>query len=143
MVSAHDSASVDSPYPVILPRHGPGHLRGGAAGTRGARLVPGLPLRRLAPRRGLRGRPERPLHPGALLQAGRPRVDRLRHPAVALDREPWTQFVEGSTPRELALFGFPGPGHPIWTDELLDETAKRYPKLDLSPWREALAESGR
>jgi hypothetical protein len=47
----------------------------------------------------------------------------------------WTTFVEGSTPRELALFGFPLPGHPIWTDELLDATQERYPKLDLTPWR--------
>ena len=55
VVSVRDSAGVDSPYPVILPEDEPGHLRGGAAGTRGARLVPRLPLRRLAPRRGLRG----------------------------------------------------------------------------------------
>jgi len=31
----------------------------------------------------------------------------------------WTTFAEGSTPRELALFGFPEPGHPIWNDALL------------------------
>jgi hypothetical protein len=51
----------------------------------------------------------------------------------------WTKFVEGSTPRELALFGFPPPGHPIWNEELLKDTAERYPKLDLEPWRAALA----
>jgi hypothetical protein len=51
----------------------------------------------------------------------------------------WTAFVEGSTPRELELFGFPPPGHPIWTEELLDHTAFRYPALDLQPWREWLA----
>ena len=51
----------------------------------------------------------------------------------------WTAFVEGSTPRELALFGFPAPGHPVWDDALLDETAERYPALDLAPWRAALA----
>jgi hypothetical protein len=50
----------------------------------------------------------------------------------------WTQFVEGSTPRELDLFGFPQPGHPIWTERLLEETAERYPGLDLGPWRAAL-----
>jgi hypothetical protein len=48
----------------------------------------------------------------------------------------WTRFVEGSTPRELELFGFPPPGHEIWTERLLDETQARYPKLDLSAWRE-------
>ena len=52
----------------------------------------------------------------------------------------WVSFVEGSTPRELALFGFPPPGHPIWDAALLDETAYRYPKLDLTPWRAALEE---
>jgi hypothetical protein len=47
----------------------------------------------------------------------------------------WRSFAERSTPRELALFGFPPPGHPIWTDALLDEAALRYPRLDLAPWR--------
>jgi hypothetical protein len=55
----------------------------------------------------------------------------------ATDSE-WTHFVEGSTPRELELFGFPPPGHPIWNDEFLDATAKLYPNLDLDPWRRAL-----
>jgi hypothetical protein len=50
----------------------------------------------------------------------------------------WAAFVEGSTPRELALFGFPPPGHPIWDTSLLDQTAERYPKFDLTPWRAAL-----
>ena len=50
----------------------------------------------------------------------------------------WTAFVESATPRELDLFGFPQPGHPIWNEALLDATAERYPKLDLAPWRAAL-----
>jgi hypothetical protein len=50
----------------------------------------------------------------------------------------WTRFAQRCTPRQLELFGFPPPGHPIWTEELIDETAVRYPKLDLSPWRDAL-----
>ena len=50
----------------------------------------------------------------------------------------WTTFVEGSTPRELALFGFPPPGHPIWDASLLTATAEKYPNLDLTPWRNAL-----
>jgi hypothetical protein len=47
----------------------------------------------------------------------------------------WVQFVASATPEELALFGFPAPGDPVWTDALLDATAVRYPGLDLSPWR--------
>jgi hypothetical protein len=48
-------------------------------------------------------------------------------------------LVEGSTPRELLLLGFPPPGDPVWTPELLDATAREYPGLDLTPWRAALA----
>lgn len=51
----------------------------------------------------------------------------------------WTRFVEQSSPRELELFGFPPPGHPVWSGPLLAETAKRYPQLDLAPWRAELA----
>jgi hypothetical protein len=50
----------------------------------------------------------------------------------------WTSFVGRSTPRELALFGFPPPGHPVWSEALLDEVAVRYRRLDLEPWRTAL-----
>jgi len=50
----------------------------------------------------------------------------------------WVQFVERSSPRELELFGFPPPGHAVWDDALLEQTAERYPGLDLAPWRRAL-----
>ncbi len=50
----------------------------------------------------------------------------------------WTRFAERCTPRELELFGFPPPGHPIWTEAVLRQTRIRYPLLDLTPWREAL-----
>jgi hypothetical protein len=50
----------------------------------------------------------------------------------------WIALAESCTPRELALFGFPEPGDAIWSAELLDATALRYPKLDLGPWRAAL-----
>lgn len=50
----------------------------------------------------------------------------------------WVAFVEQCTPRELELFGFPPPGHPIWDAALIDATAWLYPKLDLTPWRDAL-----
>ncbi len=50
----------------------------------------------------------------------------------------WTVFVEGSTERELALFGWPAPGHPVWDERLLERTQQRYPQLDLSRWRRAL-----
>jgi hypothetical protein len=57
-------------------------------------------------------------------------------------RAEWTTFAEHSTPRQLELFGFPPPGHPIWSENLLRRTAFRYPKLDLTPWRRALETAG-
>jgi hypothetical protein len=51
----------------------------------------------------------------------------------------WVAFVEASTPDELALFGFPAPGHPVWSEELLDATQRLYRRLDLAPWRSMLA----
>jgi len=50
----------------------------------------------------------------------------------------WVAFVEASTWSELALFGFPPPGHPIWDTALIEETARRYPNLDVTPWRVVL-----
>jgi len=50
----------------------------------------------------------------------------------------WTRFVEQSTPRDLELFGFPPPGHDVWTQDLIAATQIRYPALDLEPWRRAL-----
>lgn len=51
----------------------------------------------------------------------------------------FVRFVEGCTPRELALFGVPLPGHPYWNEAMLEAMAARYPRLDLTPWRHALA----
>jgi hypothetical protein len=50
----------------------------------------------------------------------------------------WYQFVHRATPRQFALFGFPPPGHPYWTEATVAGTAQRYPGLDLTPWRRAL-----
>ena len=52
----------------------------------------------------------------------------------------WTVFVESSTPRELELFGWPPPGHPVWDEQLVERTQERYPALDLGPWRKALGD---
>jgi len=52
----------------------------------------------------------------------------------------WVAFVEASTPEELALFGFPPPGHPIWSAALVDATQRLYRHLDTGPWRAALSD---
>jgi hypothetical protein len=47
----------------------------------------------------------------------------------------WHTFVAGATPRQLEVLGFPPPGHPFWTEETLTGVGRRYPGLDLTPWR--------
>jgi hypothetical protein len=46
----------------------------------------------------------------------------------------WYRFVHRASPQQLALFGFPPPGHPYWTPETAAGVAQRYPGLDLSAW---------
>jgi hypothetical protein len=48
----------------------------------------------------------------------------------------WQSFVEHASPRQLALFGWPPPGHPYWTTDTLAGIHQRYPGLDLEPWKE-------
>jgi hypothetical protein len=50
----------------------------------------------------------------------------------------WHNFVARATPEQLALFGFPPPGHPYWTAATIGATAERYPDLDLTPWQSAV-----
>jgi hypothetical protein len=50
----------------------------------------------------------------------------------------WTPLVERCSVRQLEVLGFPPPGHPYWDEEALNGAAKRYPGLDLAPWRSAL-----
>ena len=51
----------------------------------------------------------------------------------------WFNFVQGSGPAELALLGFPPPGHRYWTDDTIVRVNARYPGLDMTPWKEAIA----
>lgn len=55
------------------------------------------------------------------------------------DSREWERFVERASVDQLGLFGFPLPGHDYWTDETLGGVGQRYPGLDLTPWRQALA----
>ncbi|HUI02708.1 MAG TPA: phytanoyl-CoA dioxygenase family protein [Acidimicrobiales bacterium] len=55
----------------------------------------------------------------------------------------WHAFVQQATPRQLAVLGFPAPGHPFWTEQTLAGVASRYPALDLTPWRDAMSAPGR
>lgn len=61
---------------------------------------------------------------------------------VSRSHEPgWYRFVHRATPRQLALFGFPPPGHPYWTGGALAGTAQRYPGLDMAPWQALCGEA--
>jgi RimJ/RimL family protein N-acetyltransferase len=48
--------------------------------------------------------------------------------------QPWADFVARASPEQLALFGFPPPGHAYWNADTLAGIALRYPALDLKPW---------
>ena len=54
----------------------------------------------------------------------------------------WTPLVERASVRQLEALGFPPPGHDYWDAQTLRGCADRYPKLDLTPWREALERAG-
>jgi hypothetical protein len=47
----------------------------------------------------------------------------------------WYRFVPRASARQLALLGFPPPGHSYWTPATLAGVAQRYPELDLGPWQ--------
>jgi hypothetical protein len=49
----------------------------------------------------------------------------------------WEPFVNRASVEQLALFGFPPPGHRFWTPRTLDALEVRYPRLDTRPWRAA------
>jgi hypothetical protein len=51
----------------------------------------------------------------------------------------WYRFVQHADERQLTVLGFPPPGHHYWTAQTLTGVAARYPMLDLSPWRDAVA----
>ncbi len=55
--------------------------------------------------------------------------------------KPWANIMYHATPAQLACFGVPRPGDPFWTPVTLQRVQARYPGLDLSPYRNALAAS--
>ena len=53
-------------------------------------------------------------------------------------QKPWSVIFENATPQQLACFGVQPPGHPFWTPLTLQRAQARYPRWDLSPYREAM-----
>ena len=60
------------------------------------------------------------------------------HPPL-INNPDFVAFAAACSPRELALFGVPLPGHPIWTADLVEGLTEMYPGLDIEPWRRALS----
>jgi hypothetical protein len=138
LVSVNDSAHVSPVTPVVMPDTDPDLYRSEhrATGTRGSYLAYRSDVFHRGGPFGSEGR-ARYVLALAFKAASQDWVGYTQAQSRSTDPE-WTEFAERSTPRELALFGFPLPGHPIWDGELLEATALRYPRLDLEPWRRAL-----
>jgi hypothetical protein len=139
MVSRRDSAHVTSPFGVVLPDWDPALYAAErpAPGVRGSYLAYRSDVYHRGAAFGSPGT-TRFLAAVAFKNAGVDWIgyDQQQSRSTGPD---WTRFVEGSTPRQLELFGFPPPGHPVWNETLLEQTALRYPALDLGPWRARLA----
>jgi len=139
LTSVRDSASITSPFHVTMPGMDPGAYAA-------ERPAPGVRGSYLAYRSDTWHRGAAFATPGTARFLAALAFKRADHEWIGYDTQQsrstgpeWTAFAEQCSPRELALFGFPPPGHRIWSTALLDETAQRYPKLDLAPWRAALA----
>lgn len=44
------------------------------------------------------------------------------------------RFLEQAVPRQREVIGFPNKGHPYWNPETLAGVARRYPKMDMTPY---------
>jgi hypothetical protein len=138
LVSVDDSRHVESRFPVVMPDTDPDLYAAErpAPGRRGSYLAYRSDVfHRGAPF----GAPDtaRFLVALAFKRAGQDWIGYDQAQSRSTETE-WTTFAEHSTPRQLELFGFPPPGHPIWNESLLQMTAIRYPHMDLEPWRASM-----
>ncbi len=138
VVSVTDSTHVRETRPIVMPDRDPGLYRSErrATGVRGSYLAYRSDVFHRGAPFGADGRARFML----ALAFKRAEVEWIGYnQAQSKSTQPeWTAFAEQSTPRDLELFGFPPPGHPVWDDALIHRTAVRYPRLDLDPWRRAL-----
>jgi len=66
--------------------------------------------------------------------AGYPWLGIVGWPEQAV-RPEFTTWLESASLEDRALFGFPPPGHPYWTQETLDGVSARYPNMDMTPYK--------
>jgi hypothetical protein len=57
--------------------------------------------------------------------------------APRTDTTEMRRFIVQSTPKQRAVLGFPPPGNEYWNEETLAGVARRYPGIDLTPYRAA------
>ena len=135
LVSVQDSVHVKVNHPIVMPDKDPGlyEAERRASGVRGSYLAYRSDVFHRGAPFGSTGT-ARFLLALAFKCAGQDWIGYDQAQSRSTDPE-WTEFAEHSTPRELELFGFPPPGHPIWNEALIEKVAVRYPKLDLDPWR--------
>jgi hypothetical protein len=48
----------------------------------------------------------------------------------------WAKLIPQCTVRERDLFGFPRPGDAYWNEQTLEDVSRRYPGIDMSPYRD-------
>jgi len=140
IVSLSDSAHVSEMTPIVMPDTDPDLYRSEqrATGQRGSYLAYRSDVFHRGAPFGTTDR-ARFMLALAFKRSGQDWIAYNEAQSRSTDSE-WVAFAEHLTPRQLELFGFPPPGHPIWDRDLLHRTALRYPHLDLSPWRDALTE---
>lgn len=68
---------------------------------------------------------------------GNPWMNKMAWPQTAL-QPGWVELMERATVRERDLFGFPPVGHGYWDDQTLADVQARYPKMDMTPYREGV-----
>jgi ectoine hydroxylase-related dioxygenase (phytanoyl-CoA dioxygenase family) len=49
-----------------------------------------------------------------------------------------TEFITRATVEQRSLIGFPKPGDPYWTEEMVERVGERYRGMDMEPYRAAL-----
>lgn len=65
---------------------------------------------------------------------GQPWAGKMAWPDTALSPH-WIETMERASVRERDLFGFPRPGDAYWNDQTLADVQRRYPRLDMAPYR--------
>jgi hypothetical protein len=67
------------------------------------------------------------------------RWTRFSNPFIHGERSFMMPFFSKTTPRVRALFGWPEPGHPYFTEQTIDLMERAWPGMDMGLYRRALS----